>query len=93
MYNIKMKTGGNIYPVTEKLIKHNEAEVVELKADGTVKRVIDPTEYAGMTIAEMNAAAKPVAEKSAPKNKSSKKAKKEPETEAPALENIDVSSL
>ena len=95
-----MKVGGSIYPVTEKLLKHSEAQVVTLNSDGTVDRIVDPTEYANMTVEEMNA--EPKKEAPAPKKKAAKKkaAKKKaaPKEDAvsdvpDALETIDVSSI
>ena len=98
MYKIRMKTGGRIYPVTKNLLKHNEAEVVLANNNGIVGRVIDPIEYADMTIEEMNAESKPVikeavtAKKPAPKKKKANKPKAIPDEPA-SLENIDVSAL
>lgn len=95
MFKIRMKTGGRIYPVTEKLILHNESEVIEVDADGKFKRIVDPTEHANMTVAEMNAEPAP-APKVAPapkKKKAKKKAATEAVSDVPPLETIDVSAL
>jgi hypothetical protein len=101
MFKIRMKTGGRIYPVTAKLILHNESEVIEVDDKGEFKRIVDPTEFSDMTVEEMNAestpAPKPKKAKKAPPKKVSKKTEKKAAdsavSNAPSLESVDVSSL
>lgn len=45
MIKVKLKVGGNIYPLTEKMAKHSEAQVVDITDDGEVIRVLDELEW------------------------------------------------
>ena len=45
MFRIRMKVGGSIFPVTTNLLKHDEAEVIEVDENNNVLRLIDSTEW------------------------------------------------
>ena len=53
MYQIRMKVGGSIFPFTEKLANHSEAEVIEVTAGGT--RIVDVSEWRDNVVATVEA--------------------------------------
>lgn len=45
MFKVRMKVGGSIFDFTERLANHTEAEVVDVDDNGTVLRIVDPSEW------------------------------------------------
>ena len=100
MYKVRMKVGGSIFDVREKLLKHSEAEVIEVDEAGTFLRLVDSTEWEREGFFdEPKAVVKeaPPVKKAAPKKASPKKKAVNKQTAIPvddeSLENIDVSSI
>ena len=100
MYKVRMKVGGSIFPATPKLVKHSEAEVVEVDDKGTVLRVVDELEWGRPGFFDEPKAVveeAPPKKKAAPKRASPKKKAVNKQPAIPdddeSLENIDVSSI
>ena len=100
MFKIRMKVGGSIFPVTTNLLKHDEAEVIEVDENNNVLRLIDSTEWGREGFFDEPKAVveeAPPKKKAAPKRASPKKKAVNKQPAIPdddeSLENIDVSSI
>ena len=105
MFRIRMKVGGSIFPVTTNLLKHDEAEVIEVDENNNVLRLIDSTEWGRegffdepkAVVEEAVVKEAPPKKKAAPKRASAKKKAVNKQPAIPdddeSLENIDVSSI
>lgn len=95
MYKIRMKVGKSIFPFTEKLANHTEAEVVEVNEVDEVLRVVDSLEWKEIQAAEVAPAeAQPqVADYKANAELEQTAIPVEPSEDSVDLENIDVDSL